>query len=331
MRATRGIFAVGVLWMVLPYPSQLRAAPGDNVLQGLDPLTVPVRVLLTQIERETIKVGRVLSPESRRAMHQSMNRFLLWAEGDCQGDARCLRNQYWNYLAAIPNSVYRVGPWTVYSTGIYAVEWADEDLQNMDSHRFTWDLQLTWPRVDSATSPGRGHVALSNTAYGALAARVHKVMADWVQAGWDRSLDVHLEGINDCYVSASITGSTYSGGAHPYEDFSTFNWNVKANRALQNTDLFRTGKEWKSEIAELYFQRVKASGADLSEWARSADGMNWLFTDGFVITDYGLRFVTHEGATRNESVPGIDLSWNDLAPWLLPGTVCSMPSSDQAG
>jgi hypothetical protein len=329
MRITRGLFAVGFLWMVLAFPTQLRAAAGDNVLQGLDLLTVPVSVLHTHIERETIKVGRILSPESRRVMHQSMNRFLLWAEGYCQGDDRCLRNQYWNYLAAIPNSVYRVGPWTVYNTGIYAVEWADEDLQGMDPDRFfTWNLQLTWPRVDSTTNPIPGHVALTNTAYGALAAQVHKVMVDWVQEGWDRSLDVHLEGVNDCYVSASVTGSTYSGGAHPYEDFSTFNWNVKAKRPLQNTDLFRTDKEWKSEIAELYGQRVKASGTDLSEWARSIDGMTWLFTNGFVITDHGLRFVEHEGATRNENVPAIDLSWNDLAPWLLPGVICSITSSN---
>jgi hypothetical protein len=182
MRVTRGIFAVGLSWMVLAYPSQLRAAAGEKLLQGLDPLTVPVKLLHTHIERETIKVSQILSPDSRRIMHQSMNRFLLWAEGYCQGDARCLRNQYWNYLAAIPNSVYRVGPWTVYNTGVYALEWADEDLQRMDPDRpFTWDLQLTWPRVDSATSTN------TNTAYGALADKVRKVMADWVQGGWDRS------------------------------------------------------------------------------------------------------------------------------------------------
>jgi hypothetical protein len=326
MRVTRGILAVGFSWLVLAFPTQLRAAAGDDVFQGLDFLTVPVSVLQTHIERESIKVGRILSPEGRRAMHRSMNRFFLWAEGYCQRDARCLRNEYWNYLAAIPNSVYRVGPWTVYNTGIYALQWADEDLQSMDPDRFVaWDLQLTWPRVDSTTNPIPGDVALANTAYGALTARVHKVMSDWVQGGWERSLDVRLEGVNDCYVSASITGSTYTGGAHPYEDFSRFNWNVKAKRPLQNTDLFRSDKQWKSEIAELYGQRVRARKSDLSEWARSPDGLNWLFTDGFVITDHGLRFPEHEGATRNERVPAIDLSWNDLAPWLLPGADCSTP------
>jgi hypothetical protein len=237
-----------------------------------------------------------------------MRRFFEWAEGYCQGDARCLRNQYYNYLAAIPDSVYRVGRWTVYGTGVYALEWADEDLQRMDPDRaFTWDLQLVWPRMDT-----KGHPPISDLAYGALGARVHKLMADWIQAGWDRLLDVHLEGFDDCYVSASITGSTYSGGAHPYEDFSTFNWNVRAKRALQNTDLFRTDADWKSEILALYRQRRQASG-----------------TDGFVITASGLRFVQHQGATRNENVPAVDLSWNDLAPWLIPGAICSMPPSDR--
>jgi hypothetical protein len=130
-------------------------------------------------------------------------------------------------------------------------------------------------------------------------------------------------------VSATIAGSTYTGGAHPYEDFLTFNWNVKVKRALENTDLFRTDTQWKSEIAELYGQRLKASGVDLSDWTLSDDGVNWLFTDGFVITDNGLRFVQHEGATRNETVPAIDLSWNDLAQWILPGGICSISSSAQ--
>jgi hypothetical protein len=330
MRVTSGSFVVGFLWMALACPSQSRATAGDNVLQGWDPLTAPVSVLRTHIDLETTKVVQTLSPEGRRLMNQSLNRFVLWAEGVCQGDTGCLRNQYYNYLAAIPNSVYRVGRWTVYNTGIYALEWADENLQGMDPDRpFTWEFQLTWPRVDATNNPIPGHVALANSAYGALAARVHKLMADWIQGGWDRSLDVHLEGINDCYVSATITGSTYSGGAHPYEDFSTFNWNVKAKRALQNLDLFRTDKDWKSAIIAVYRQRLKARGTELSEWALSADGVNWLFTDGFVITDNGLRFVEHEGATRNEGVPAIDLLWDDLAPWLIPGAICSTPTSDQ--
>ncbi len=330
LRVTRDIFVMGLLWMALAWPSQLRAAAGDNVLQGLNSLTVPVSVLHTHIERETTKVARVLSPEGRRVMRQSVNRFLRWAEGYCQGNARCLRNQYYNYLAAIPNSVYYVGHWTVYNTGVYALEWADEDLQGIEPDRaFTWDLQVIWPRVDGTENPIQGHVAFADTAYGALAARVHKLMANWVEGGWDRFLDVHLEGINDCYVSASVTGSTYSGGAHPNEDFSTFNWNVRAKRALQNSDLFRADTEWKSQIFVLYRQRLQASGTDLSEWALSSDGMNSLFTDGFVITDNGLRFVEHEGATRNENVPAIDLSWDELAPWLIPGAICSMPPSDR--
>jgi hypothetical protein len=329
--STRDAFVVGLLWAAFAWPSQLRAAAGDSVLQGPDPLTVPVSVLRTRIEVETTKVIQSLSPEGKDAVHRSLLRFLDWAGGYCQGDTRCLRNQYYSYLAAIPDSVYRVGRWTVYNTGVYALEWADEDLQGMDPDRaLIWDFQLTWPRVDARANPMQGHVALAESAYGALGARVHKLMADWVQAGWNRSLDVHLEGVNDCYFSANITGSTYSGGAHPYEDFSTFNWNVRAKRALQNDDLFRTDTEWKSEILALYRQRLQASGIDLSKWVLSSDGMKSLFPDGFVITDNGLRFVAHEGATRNENVPAIDFSWHELAPWLVPGAICSIPTGDQS-
>jgi len=255
---------------------------------------------------------------------------MAWAEGDCQGDARCLRYQYFNYLAAVPDTVYRVGRWTVYNTSVYGLEWADEDLQGTDPSRaFTWDFQLTWPRVDARVNPTLGEVTPGDSAFAALGARVHTLMAEWIQAGWNRSLDVHLEGVNDCYVSANITDSTYSGGAHPYEDFSTFNWNVRAKRVLQNADLFRTDTDWKSEILALYRQRLQASGTDLSEWVLSSDGTNSLFTDGFVITDNGLRFVEHEGATRNETVPAIDLSWHDLAPWLVAGASCPPPPIDR--
>jgi hypothetical protein len=330
MRVTRGPFAVGLLWMVLPFPSQSPAASGDNVLRGLDPLTVPVSVLHTHIVRETTKAARILSPEGRRVVHQSLNRFLNWAEGYCQGDAGCLRTQYYNYLAAIPNSVYRVGRWTVYNTGVYALEWADEDLQGLDPDRvFTWDLQLTWPRVDTAANPVHGHIGLANFAYRALGERVHQLMADWVKGGWNRLLDVHLEGIDDCYVSARITASTYTGGAHPNEDFSTFNWNVRTKHALENTDLFRADSDWRSAILALYRQRLQASGTNLSERALSSDGMDTLLTNGFVITAIGLRFVQHQGATRNEKVPAVDLSWNDLAPWLVPEASCAMSPGNE--
>jgi hypothetical protein len=321
---------VGLLWMVLPFPSQSPAASGDNVLRGPDPLTVPVSVLHTHIVRETTKAARILSPEGRRVVNQSLNRFLNWAEGYCQGDRGCLRTQYYNYLAAIPNSVYRVGRWTVYNTGVYALEWADEDLQGMDPDRvFTWDFQLTWPRVDTAANPVHGPIGLANLAYGALGARVHQLMADWVKGGWNRLVDVHLEGIDDCYVSASITASTYTGGAHPNEDFSTFNWNVRTKHALENTDLFRADSDWRSAILALYRQRLQASGTNLSEWALSSDGMDTLLTNGFVITASGLRFVQHQGATRNEKVPAVDLSWNDLAPWLVPEASCAMSRGNE--
>ena len=107
-------------------------------------------------------------------------------------------------------------------------------------------------------------------------------------------------------------GRRYTGGAHPYEDFSTFNWNVRAKRTLENTDLFRTDMDWKSAIFALDRQRLQASGAHLSEWTLSSDGMNSLFSDGFVITASGLRFVQHEGATRNDQVPAVDFAGTSL-------------------
>ena len=217
MRVAGKICTAASVWIVLACPWQACAAVGHDLYQGLDVRTARLSTLSQRIERETMRVARILSPEGRRAMQQSMYRFFQAAEGYCQGDTRCLRDRYWNHLGAIQHSVYRVGQLTVYNTALYALEWADEDLQGAAPHQPTWDLEVTWPRLDW---PGS-----TDGAKFALAARVHQVMADWAQEGWDRSLDVHLEEISDCYVSASIVGSTYTGGAHPYEDFSTFNWN----------------------------------------------------------------------------------------------------------
>jgi hypothetical protein len=40
LRVTRVVFVVGLLWLGLACSSPLRAAAGDNVVQGLNPLTV---------------------------------------------------------------------------------------------------------------------------------------------------------------------------------------------------------------------------------------------------------------------------------------------------
>jgi hypothetical protein len=87
MSVPRDALVVGLLCVAFAWPSQLRAAAGDNVLQGLDPLTVPVSVLRTRIELETTKVVLTLSPEGKDAVNRSLLRFLGWAGGYCQGDA----------------------------------------------------------------------------------------------------------------------------------------------------------------------------------------------------------------------------------------------------
>ena len=87
------------------------------------------------------------------------------------------------------------------------MEWAEEDLQRTDPDRAaTWNFQLTCPRVDAKANGVPRPVTLADSANGALANRVHKLMADWIAGGWDRSLDIHLEGFDECYLSASITG-----------------------------------------------------------------------------------------------------------------------------
>src|SRR5256885_3991948 len=49
----------------------------------------------------------------------------------------------------IPDSVYRVDGHVVYETGVYGLLWADDNIQQQEAERAsTWDLRVTWPRVD---------------------------------------------------------------------------------------------------------------------------------------------------------------------------------------
>ena len=125
-----------------------------------------VAELWTEIDRQTDAVAKTLSPAARRAMQASVSRFYQWAAAYCgvseslrelsadDSRSRCIQDEYINFLAEIPHSVYQVGRWSIYETSVYGLEWADGDMLDQDVTRpFTWRLRLKWPRVDSEPSP----------------------------------------------------------------------------------------------------------------------------------------------------------------------------------
>jgi hypothetical protein len=299
-----------------------------------DVLTVPVAELRARIDQETATVAKRLSPGARQTVQHSLSRFYQWVNAYCgvadsqkelaSDDATCARNQYVNYLARIPESVYRVGDWTVYETGIYALLWADDDLQGADPQRpFTWQLEVIWPRVDS----GSLH-PLSPQATQALADAIHAYQAGWVRAGWEGNVYVHFEAISACYASATIGESTYGGGAHPFEGSQVFNWNQSAHRPLRSEDLFGDRQDWQRALVDLYRKHLQGSGQDITDETVFSDEVLRPWIGGaYVVTDAGLRIVEREGRSRLQIIPAVDIAWSELSPWLVSPAHCGATSS----
>lgn len=289
-----------------------------------DVLTIPVAELRARIDQETATVAKRLSSGARQTVQHSLWRFYQWVNAYCGvADATCARNQYVNYLARIPESVYRVGDWTVYETGIYALLWADDDLQGADPQRpFTWQLEVIWPRVDS----GALH-PLSSQATQALADAIHAYQAGWVRAGWEGDVYVHFEAINACYASATIGESTYGGGAHPFEGSQVFNWNQSAHRPLRSEDLFGDRQDGQRALVDLYRKHLQSSGQDISDEAVFSDEVLRPWIGGaYVVTDAGLRIVEREGRSRLQIIPAVDIAWSELSPWLVSHADCRATS-----
>jgi len=273
-----------------------------------------------KIEQASAAAEKPLSLEARAARRRSLRRFYEAMAGLCGGSSDCLKNQYYNYLAQIPHSVYRVDGHLVYETGIYGLLWADERLQQQDPERpFTWDVRVTWPRVDE---PGDRSDPMGGPAEQALADEVHARMAKWVGGLWQLWLDVHLEALGRCYVSARLTSSTYAGGAHPDEDFEVFNWLRPANRRLAHRDLFRDGSDWQRGVLVLYRQRLGAAADGLSE-----DDLTRWVDHGYLATSTGITLISHWGRSRAEAaLPDVALTWEDLRPWLSDSAPCAEAS-----
>jgi hypothetical protein len=289
------------------------------------PLNLTTARLRVRIDDASAAAAKSLSQEARAARKRSLARFYEATAGLCgvPGDQTCLRNEYYNYLTHIPDSVYRVDGHVLYETGVFGLLWADDSLQQQDPERaFTWNLRVTWPRVDQPADR-------SNPLWGAveyaLADEAHARMAGWVRRGWTLDLDVHLEALGRCYISARLTSDWYGGGAHPNEDFEVFNWLRSANRRLTSVDLFRDESDWRRGILDLYRKRLGAAADGLSD----DDLAPWV-DHGYVATSSGITLISHWGRSRADPpLPDVALTWADLRPWLsvsvTPCTEASLP------
>lgn len=295
------------------------AAPGASS-PGI-PLDLSVAQLRARIDEGSAKVARSLSPLARTERDRSLSRYYKAMTAVCAFPGRageaCLHDNYYNYLAHIPDSVYRVDGHVVYETGVYGLLWADDDLQQQDAERpFTWDLQVIWPRVDEPG--GRSNPMWGPVAY-ALAGQAHARMASWAGQGWSWQLNVHLESLGRCYVSARLLSDSYGGGAHPNEEFAVFNWSRAANRPLTNADLFREDTDWRGRILALYRKRLGAVAEGLGD-----DDLGSSVDHGYVVTDSGITLISRWGRSRADApLPDVALAWADLQGLLATGAPCT--------
>jgi hypothetical protein len=285
------------------------------------------KAVITRIDHDTAAIAAKLSPSGRRAYLASIQRLHAYASAHCgfypgqkaleAGEDTCLLNIYDNFIVSIPGSVYQVGQWRVYETGVYGIELADDNLLKEDPDRpFWWDLELTWPRVDAESSP------IPSAAQQALAERTRARISSWAAGGWSFHVSIRLTAINSCYVSAVTEESNYTGGAHPNEQEQLFNWNRVAQRELQSEDLFAKAPDWRAGLLQIYRRHLAAgSGADVAASLSDEDLLDWV-DHGWVVTDGGVRIIGHEGRSRNETLPDADIAWSELGKWLLPGAAC---------
>ncbi len=283
--------------------------------------------LRARIDHDAVALARGLGPDARKAYLNSVRRLHAYAAAHCgyyvgqkklePGEGTCLLNIHGNFLAALPQSVYRVGKWHVYETGAYGIEWADGELLEEDPARpFWWDLQIIWPRVDAESSPVPAPTTL------ALSRLVHERIARWATGGWSVDVQVRFAAINDCYVSASIVESDYTGGAHPNDGAAAFNWSRAAHRELLPSDLFAPDRDWRLGLLALYRHHLAPGPVAQTAAKLDDDSLASSLQGGWVVTDEGLRFLSREGASRAETLPAVEVAWRELSGLLLPGAAC---------
>lgn len=299
------------------------------------PNSAKVGDLWTDIDRETDAVAKPLSPAARQAIQASVSRFYQWVAAYCgvsvslrdlsADDARCVRDEYINFLADIPQSVYRVGRWSIYETSVYGLEWADGDLLDQDVTRpFTWRLRLKWPQVDLEPSP------LSRKMIEFMKEKAHSIVSGWAVGGWEVYVALRIEAINRCYVAVGIERSVYGGGAHSNGFFDSFTWSRATDAPLNLAELFKPGIDWRHQVVILYEKHVRSGDAGVrpsileDQPFLTEESLERSIDEDTFVTDQGLKIVIGGLAPAYGLVlPGIELKWAELQPWLVPSAACA--------
>jgi hypothetical protein len=254
----------------------------------------------------------------------SLWRFYQWVAAYCAQDLRCLHDRYFNYRADVPQSVYRVGRWSVYETASYGLFWGDEDPLDPDSHRPPGELQASIPNVDAEPTPLSMRMRLM------LNQRIGSLESDWSVEGSALDLAARIETISACYVSVGIERSVYTGGAHSNGLFESFNWNRTADAPLNLAELFKPGIDWQQPVATLYVQHLRSGDAGINpsileeQSFLTAESLKSGIDKDTLVTEHGLKIVVGGLAPAYGMIlPGVELKWAELQPWLASSAPCA--------
>lgn len=192
-------------------------------------------------------------------------------------------------------------------------------------------LQASWPQADSTTQEWQAwNKAIASAAYGLGSANAGGNSGRWDESmtdGMDTDVSVKLNWVGRNLVASTVSNVWYGhGAAHPNLNFIQFNWLLKEQRQLNQTDLFVTTSKWKEKLATTCDAAARAQLGDMyadnpppgvipnamkaivenpKSWQLDADGLTIAFEPYAV----GCHACTPSPVT---------IPWPDLRPYLNP-------------
>lgn len=159
----------------------------------------------------------------------------------------------------------------------------------------------------------------------ALEDRIQSLVSGWAVGGWELSVSVRIE------------QSVYGGGAHPNGFFESFNWNRTSDAPLSLADLFKPGIDWRHNMVTLYERHVRSGDGGVrpsifeDQPFLTEESLERAIDKDTVVTDHGLKVVVGGLAPAYGLVlPGIELKWAELQPWLVSSAPCTNTDTPSA-
>jgi len=274
-----------------------------------------------------------LSPAGAEEVRQDERAWVLWLRQACpdrnsqlRGIGVCLTNEYSGRLGMLRNGFRRVAGMTFFPR-LQVVTTPDKEKPPPGAYDPGFGVgRFNWPEIDRPTP----RQAAWNAAVKRQAVRLsYSPGADFqASSASDRDVDsfYRLRAANEKLIAIELENAEYDyGAAHPNEDLVAFDWWLDRGRALQAEDVFTPGGGWESFLGRRSFEKLKAGehAGDLydDDQARKAAADGVKRVDAWTLGARGLevRFGEYSVAPRYAGMLSVELSWEELKPYLASG------------